>query len=852
MSVPIQKVCLVGANGSLGSVILDALVVAGTFEVSVMMRANSTSELAHAHASLIPGRLPSPTMLQGLQGPRPRPHPRPASSFSSPALGPASEPALRTLLPLEPFSHTTSHALPPPTYLACYTHHTHTHTQRNATHAHTLTHLTPGPRCMDVDVWWMWMWMTQPTRALRLSRASSPRCQCRATEYIVLPFFYLVCPSPPLALSHHAIPSLQEDLPPSPNSSHEGRVPVLREPFLSHLSYPSRFLQSHPPISASLLIKPLYPPNISLSISSSLEPSPPFSAKVLLYSDLLLTFQEPLLVPSCTLASFFKPQPPPRHFAIMGPFAQNNWAGWPYAPVSDPFAAANVYSHISNNNNYPSYLAESMDAYQAHHQRMLNQQMPRTTESKPRLSKEEVEILEAEFQKNHKPNSTTKKALAESMRVDNARINNWFQNRRAREKKEKNIREYEAKQRQEKEKAVASGIIMGGDRKRDLVASSAPFPGSEPASLIRDGSDSPASSVDEAALDMIKSDDVAPSMETTPDLIGEATAFAKHHASTNDDTDGKSPEDMHDYLSISDASADGISMSDNELYMPLANRSPSQLLGPEFQSMTAGPAKASQFFSSSMFLGGDLSTDQSSFGLIDRDASISPTSQVPAGMHLKSPPSIDIATRRNRRPTPLSINAAHIGNSGSGVPKTAIDLSKMAETAKFMRRTSSTSSSGRISKPTTTPRNMFTMNRSPSSTGAASSMAPPTPDTPIVASSQGINDLSLSGTFSLDTKIAGFATHDPTLSTPPSTPGIMENVFNMNSAYGMGISEDYLVNTGLGGLPSSFDMTTMTVPGYVNGAAMSSQQANGVYNHNQQNSSPSFMGFYANNDWSSS
>lgn len=49
--------------------------------------------------------------------------------------------------------------------------------------------------------------------------------------------------------------------------------------------------------------------------------------------------------------------------------------------------------------------------------------MSRTTESKPRLSKEEVEILEAEFQKNYKPSSTTKKALAESMRVDNARIN---------------------------------------------------------------------------------------------------------------------------------------------------------------------------------------------------------------------------------------------------------------------------------------------------------------------------------------------------------------------------------------------------------------------------------------------
>lgn len=45
---PIQKVCLVGANGSLGSVILDALVAAGTFSVSVLVRATSTSVPAHA------------------------------------------------------------------------------------------------------------------------------------------------------------------------------------------------------------------------------------------------------------------------------------------------------------------------------------------------------------------------------------------------------------------------------------------------------------------------------------------------------------------------------------------------------------------------------------------------------------------------------------------------------------------------------------------------------------------------------------------------------------------------------------------------------------------------------------
>lgn len=49
--------------------------------------------------------------------------------------------------------------------------------------------------------------------------------------------------------------------------------------------------------------------------------------------------------------------------------------------------------------------------------------MPKSGESKPRLAKAEVEQLEAEFQKNHKPNSSVKKGLAEHMRVDIARIN---------------------------------------------------------------------------------------------------------------------------------------------------------------------------------------------------------------------------------------------------------------------------------------------------------------------------------------------------------------------------------------------------------------------------------------------
>ena len=45
------------------------------------------------------------------------------------------------------------------------------------------------------------------------------------------------------------------------------------------------------------------------------------------------------------------------------------------------------------------------------------------TESKPRLAKHEAQLLEAEFQRNPKPNSVVKKAFAEQMKVDIARIN---------------------------------------------------------------------------------------------------------------------------------------------------------------------------------------------------------------------------------------------------------------------------------------------------------------------------------------------------------------------------------------------------------------------------------------------
>jgi hypothetical protein len=50
-------------------------------------------------------------------------------------------------------------------------------------------------------------------------------------------------------------------------------------------------------------------------------------------------------------------------------------------------------------------------------------QLSKPAEPKPRLAKDEVEMLEREFAKNQKPSSSTKRELAEQMGVEVPRIN---------------------------------------------------------------------------------------------------------------------------------------------------------------------------------------------------------------------------------------------------------------------------------------------------------------------------------------------------------------------------------------------------------------------------------------------
>ena len=110
---------------------------------------------------------------------------------------------------------------------------------------------------------------------------------------------------------------------------------------------------------------------------------------------------------------------------------------------------------------------------------------------------------------------------------------NWFQNRRAREKKENNIREYEAKQRLEKEQAEAGDCRQSEDgRHCDLVGSSAPFP--QPAVTLRQSiEESPSPSEQSCHETMSETNETSQSVETDfPSLLAHP---AKQEASDAND-----------------------------------------------------------------------------------------------------------------------------------------------------------------------------------------------------------------------------------------------------------------------------------------------------------------------------
>ncbi|KAG5983706.1 hypothetical protein E4U55_007387 [Claviceps digitariae] len=507
----------------------------------------------------------------------------------------------------------------------------------------------------------------------------------------------------------------------------------------------------------------------------------------------------------------------------MGPFSQSQWSSWAYSNVSDPFPS---YSQFSN---YAGFLADSLEAYQNQHNRLVqHQHMSRTTESKPRLSKEEVEVLEAEFQKNHKPSSSTKKALAESMRVDNARINNWFQNRRAREKKENNIREYEAKQQLEKERNEPGLRPQPAKNcQRDFVASSAPFP--QPGSNSKQHLEAYLSPIDPSVPD--ETSDAGQSSDsdsTSPRPLSLATMKHEHIPifDQGDEEDNKCAlsDRMNDYLSVQESS------------MLDANSSAASL-----QYFTG--------FAASENIQQSVENYDN-----DNEVDLSTSSSPMAGDYDVSLPNVtDIASRRNRRPAPLSIGG---GRRNSYTTR--------ANQAACMRRISSSTSSGRITKSVATPRSPFfdrsaasLLQRLPSPRAAAGrhgSTAPPTPDTPVTLQSQ--ESLGAPALYTLNGKFTppdAFIS-DPTLRTPPTTPGFSDGLFHFGSGYDMSISQEPLIASDMSRLHTGMGMVghTTAFANYLPGSSSqsSTQQLANLYQAQLSQSYLGFAGSDGNSDYS--
>ncbi|KAF4123904.1 Homeobox domain [Geosmithia morbida] len=465
------------------------------------------------------------------------------------------------------------------------------------------------------------------------------------------------------------------------------------------------------------------------------------------------------------------------------------WAGMPFSEVDDAFATYPQYPAT----NYNAILASSMEAYQAQHHHLVHHQpMSRTTESKPRLSKDEVDTLEKEFQKNHKPNSSTKKSLAEAMRVENARINNWFQNRRAREKKERNIREYEAKQKLEREQKGSShpgGSSNLPTRGSHLVASSAPFPNAPHSSSSPSAAASPEQSpILDHESDAAGSDDAAETHAATdifrlPDQLFSfdmpaATQMSYEYSGTSP-SNGTSEVNEPVITTDDDDDAD---------YFVNTHNNPSMQ---QFQ----------QLFSHSMPKRNNA---------------------------LASPPAIDINSRRSRsRPAPLSIGGSSRSYS-LGVPRTAsIDNMSYRRGSDMMCRR--VMSSSRINKLNSVPRSPFPVNWSPAfgrkSSNSSSDTAPPTPETPMadhsnMASNNGADNLLMPSSD---------------LHTPPTTPGIRRNLYNsnsnLNSFYDMSMP-----TTDASVVASSM----VSFPGSTSNSSLSMMTPNYLANSMSQPQTPSF------------
>ncbi|CAK45294.1 transcriptional regulator family: Homeodomain [Aspergillus niger] len=144
-----------------------------------------------------------------------------------------------------------------------------------------------------------------------------------------------------------------------------------------------------------------------------------------------------------------------------------NYLHHPYAftghaavPMEQPVAFDPTMAHPSMMHPMDGYLYPHppFDMVDFYHQPIMDYEEYAENLSRPRLTKEQVETLEAQFQAHPKPSSNVKRQLAAQTNLSLPRVANWFQNRRAKAKQQKRQEEFEKMQ---KAKAEAEEAARG-------------------------------------------------------------------------------------------------------------------------------------------------------------------------------------------------------------------------------------------------------------------------------------------------------------------------------------------------------------------------------------------------------
>lgn len=334
------------------------------------------------------------------------------------------------------------------------------------------------------------------------------------------------------------------------------------------------------------------------------------------------------------------------------------------------------------------------------------------TESKPRFAKHEVEALEAEFQLNHKPNSLTKRGLAEKMGVEVPRINNWFQNRRAKEKHDLKLREYEKQQREDKRDVVdptSSTCLPADTRPKDSASEAQSLVQQEPhttiSTAVMGGDDGDAevtetpSPSDESVLqssedvsEQLSSTESSPALHQEPDLTPASELDGFHFGPTFSNSTSGSGFDPQEQLDLSNQ--DDVAAEGNMFSTPYSDNSEFQALpGASYIHYDVPTFPSESFLDVNTPMPMEYNDNSEQYGggypFRSHATSTMPMSQLPPAppAELCFKPHRSIAERRKRqRPAELGDFSKLSRSQG---PKTGIEMGRRLEHPAPMRRTAS-------------------------------------------------------------------------------------------------------------------------------------------------------------------